>query len=390
MLIGEKTTSTTTITITRKKRKRTTTTTTTTTYGSTYIIIIHIGYNNGHRMNVGSSHPVNSVGRLNMRNIITRQDRDRMGRKLYDSLKSLDETPSNPIKCFDNLVLEDIDGEKVVLLLNDHVCRISKKGMIPKNWMKEGGWNQERPKALKPDYVIKLVEPLFAILQSCFPEHPKLQGDRKNRPRWWLETKSNLRKGIKKQNIWGENEEFDPKCAPIYIVNNPHLSRYKQGHMHYIEKADLYHMMEKLIKKDRASGKDWMSLQSQLLMSAFAVSRGGEVKWVRFSFWTYDTRFSVTDIGWVELKMSNFYGMPFFNYSNPDKFEVDNIHAFACACLSDSGILNRYGRDNRDFVWLDLQNLNDSSVCSRFRTEIRLLLPSDMPSAEVLRYMPKS
>ena len=67
-------------------------------------------------------------------------------------------------------------------------------------------------------------------------------------------------------------------------MNNPHLSRYKHGRMHYIEKADLYHMMEKLIKKDQASGKDWMSLPSQLLMSAFAVSRGGEVKWVHSPF----------------------------------------------------------------------------------------------------------
>ena len=185
-----------------------------------------------------------------MRNIITKQDRDRTGRKLYDSLKSLDETPSNPIKIFDDLVIEDLASERVVLLLNDHVRRISKKGMIPKNWMKEGGWNQDKPKALKPEYVIKLVEPLFAILQSCFPDHPKLQGNKTNWPAWWLETKSNLRKGLKKQNIRGENEEFDPKCAPLYIVNNPHLSRYKHGCMHYTEKADLYHMIEKLIEKD--------------------------------------------------------------------------------------------------------------------------------------------
>ena len=64
-----------------------------------------------------------------------------------------------------------------------------------------------------------------------------------------------------------------------------------------------------------------MSLQSQLLMSAFAISRGGEVKLVRFSFWTFNTQFYMTDIGWCELKTSNFYGRPFFNYSNPDKFE---------------------------------------------------------------------
>ena len=94
-----------------------------------------------------------------------------------------------------------------------------------------------------------------------------------------------------------ENEEFVPKCAPLYIVNNPQLSRYKEGPLNYIEKADMYHMIKNLIKKDQETRKDWMSLQSQLLMSVFAVSRGGEVKWVYFSFWTYNTQFFVTDIG---------------------------------------------------------------------------------------------
>ena len=56
-------------------------------------------------------------------------------------MKTLDATPSNPVKQFDDLVLEDIAGEKVVSLLNDHGCRIPKKGMIPNN----SGWNQENP-----------------------------------------------------------------------------------------------------------------------------------------------------------------------------------------------------------------------------------------------------
>ena len=83
-----------------------------------YIIIILIGYTIAHRMNKRTSL---TVGRLNTINLINRQDRDHTGRRLYNALKTLDGTPSNSIKNFDDLVLEDIASEKIVLILNDHV-----------------------------------------------------------------------------------------------------------------------------------------------------------------------------------------------------------------------------------------------------------------------------
>lgn len=76
-----------------------------------------------------------------------------------------------------------------------------------------------------------------------------------------------------------------------------------------------------------------MSIQSQLLTSAFAVSRAGEVRWVCFPFWTFDTQFFITNIGWCGLKTSNFYLMSFYKYLDPDKFDVDNIHICVCACM---------------------------------------------------------
>mmetsp|Transcript_19886 Transcript_19886/g.55407 ORF Transcript_19886/g.55407 Transcript_19886/m.55407 type:complete len:111 (-) Transcript_19886:170-502(-) len=71
------------------------------------------------------------------------------------------------------------------------------------------------------------------------------------------------------------------------------------------------------------------------MTSAFAVSRGGEVKWNRFSFFVFDPRFQVTDTGWCELKTGNFYAMPMVNFADPSKFQVDWYNAMAYALAVD-------------------------------------------------------
>ena len=45
--------------------------------------------------------------------------------------------------------------------------------------------------------------------------------------------------------------------------------------------------------------------------------------------------------------------------------------------------LNRYGDENRDFVWQDLHSIADASVCARFRSIIRSFFPDSMPRNEV-------
>ena len=84
-------------------------------------MIIDIGYNIAHhRMNLRASP---TVGQLNTINLISRQDRDCMRRKLYDALKILDETPSNSIKNFDNLILED--SCSIVIAVGVYILLIS-------------------------------------------------------------------------------------------------------------------------------------------------------------------------------------------------------------------------------------------------------------------------
>jgi hypothetical protein len=66
------------------------------------------------------------------------------------------------------------------MILNDHVRRIRNKGIVPTGWHLPNGWNQENPTACSNDYVVKIVEPLFAILQGAFSDHRNLQGGQKN------------------------------------------------------------------------------------------------------------------------------------------------------------------------------------------------------------------
>ena len=131
---------------------------------------------------------------------------DQRAMKLYDMLKN-QEAGDNPdaVKDFKDLTGDDIVQDNVVFIINDHIRRIKDCGRIPKNWM-ERGFNQESPTALKPDSVMKIVEPLFAILQGCFPDHERLKDVAGVRPQWWLNAKYNLKRGLEKQHIRGEDE----------------------------------------------------------------------------------------------------------------------------------------------------------------------------------------
>ena len=130
--------------------------------------------------------------------------------------------------------------------------------MIPHGWYKLNGWNQANPKALQVDSLMKMVEPLYSILKDCFPSHPFLTNHPMNPPAWWIGIKGNLTKGLTKQRQKGEDEDFDPKTASLYIVNRRHpmLVKHKLGHMHYLKDTDIYHIAKKLMSASRLQGCD--------------------------------------------------------------------------------------------------------------------------------------
>ena len=255
-----------------------------------------------------------TVQNLCTRGLISAHANDKLAMKMYNQLKAFDKTPANPIKNFEDLTLYDVCNDNVVVLINNYFSRIIKHGMVPHGWSAPGGWHQQNPKAIKATSVIKNIEPLYQILKSAFPDHPKLQGTKLAPAAWWQTAKNNIRMGLTKQRQKGVDEEFDAKTATLYIVNQPVLTKYKYGRMEHLEEADLLHIIRNILVNKQQEYCLRSILRVQLLISAYAVSRGGEVKWCRFSFWTYDPRFLVLDIGWTEVKTDNWYAMPMINF----------------------------------------------------------------------------
>ena len=57
---------------------------------------------------------------------------------------------------------------------------------IPKGLTKRDACEKKNADILPLATLMKYFEPLFAILQSCWPSHPNLQGLQITRPQWWL------------------------------------------------------------------------------------------------------------------------------------------------------------------------------------------------------------
>ena len=121
------------------------------------------------------------------------------------------------------------------------------------------------------------MEPLYQILKSVFPSHPNLTG--RTPQAWWIQAKGNLRTGtnnLKKRDI---EKEYDSKTASLYIVNRPLLSRFKYGKMKVLQKANMLHIMQNSLRSRKQNPVRRSLIQAQILISAYAISRGGEVKW---------------------------------------------------------------------------------------------------------------
>ena len=97
--------------------------------------------------------------------------------------------------------------------------------------------------------------PLYCILKNCFPDHPKMQEKESKEPAWYKDARKTLETGYKNEKFHGKDEEFDPKTAPIYFVNQPLLHRCSgQKKMSYINNADLFYVTNNLIGNARLHG----------------------------------------------------------------------------------------------------------------------------------------
>ena len=112
-----------------------------------------------------------------------------------------------------------------------------------------------------------------------------------------MNLQNNLQKGYEKVKFRGEDDVFDSKTMPLYLINNPKLIWYNAATIDLLSTSDMLFMYQNLMKNVQLYVCRNYERRAQLLTSCYAVSREGEVKWVRILAWIFDPCFNVIDIG---------------------------------------------------------------------------------------------
>jgi len=194
-------------------------------------------------------------------------------------------------KPFDLLEKEDVENDNNFHMLEEFVlCLIGNR--ILKGWSYKGGWERTDTERLSWDRIEKLWNPIYGLLRTRFPTVKFFHGPSTDQS-WWMDMKSDLKKGYNREKNQAKDEAFDPKCRALYIVNRREHIRYDPKTIAMDHKLDLLNIVR--IMKRKSVGENPLLYEriAQLVTSGYAVPRGGEIKFQRFSYWVYDPFFSV-------------------------------------------------------------------------------------------------
>ena len=261
---------------------------------------------------------------------------------------------------FKDITAEDLVADNITYIFGEYFYLLIKHP-IPKQWDRFGLWEeQENPVRLGSELLIKYVEPLFGMLKAQFPEHPYLKGDKGNPQEWWLKLKRRLRTALSAEEMKGIHETFDPKCRALYFVNDPKFIRHNDDTLKFdlLSQIDLRYLCSAMIRGGSHHGTNVYEQRAQLVTSSYAISRGGELKFLRFSDIVYDQRFNVTDTGWTVVKNAKKYSMPMVNCMHHDSPEIDFYHSMGCYAMMENGFVSKK-EVSQDFVFPSLHAIRD-------------------------------
>ena len=245
-------------------------------------------------------------------------------------------------KKISELTSVDIECDNVVHVLTEYACLL-KKHAVPLNWSTKGLWeDQDKPVRLDPQTLMRYFEPLFGTLKKNFPDHPYLKGSL-HQQEWWNSLQQGLKASLNKEKVKGLDEKFDLGTRALYIITNPSFIRYanEDSERTLLESIDLRCICSNLVKKSNSMASKSHQERAILLFTAYAVGRGGKVKFNKFSNWVFDPRFNLTDTCWTEIKTTNIYSLPQVNCYARDSFAVDWYNAMGCYGALEKALLQR-------------------------------------------------
>jgi hypothetical protein len=189
----------------------------------------------------------------------------------------------------------------------------------------------------------------------------------------------------------GVHKTFDPKCRALYFVNDPKFIRHNDDTLKFdlISQIDLRCLCSAMMVDGAHHGTNVYEQRAQLVTSSYAISRGGKLKFLRFSNIVHDQLFNVTDTGWTEVKNAKKYSMPMVNCMHHDSPEIDFYHSMGCYAMMENGFVSKK-EVSQDFVFPSLHAICDQQVAANLTKMIRKYLPKRVTKAIKTSFSSKS
>lgn len=143
-------------------------------------------------------------------------------------------------------------------------------------------------------------------LRKIDPDHPDWIGKKENEyPSWWTEIRPKIMDRAQNNQIkWQGTFSFGvPGIRALYLDLDAHDGD------HPLKYCDLKHVILALVKEAKPSNKN-IEMAAKIMMTYDSVARGGEVKFQKFSDWSFDYMTYVLDTKWSETKTCDKYAMP--------------------------------------------------------------------------------
>jgi hypothetical protein len=138
-------------------------------------------------------------------------------------------------------------------------------------------------------------------LRDLYPNHPDWKGMRD----WWTRMRESIETNATNNQIkWQGSYEFGAAdVRPLYLDLGA-----KEGE-HNLKFCDLKHIVIALVERATPHNKN-IEMAAKIVMTYDSVARGGEVKFQKYTDWSFDYMTFVLDTKWSETKTCDKYAMP--------------------------------------------------------------------------------
>lgn len=143
-------------------------------------------------------------------------------------------------------------------------------------------------------------------LRDLYPNHPDWKGMRDDEfPQWWTRMRESIETNATNNQIkWQGSYEFGAAdVRPLYLDLGA-----KEGE-HNLKFCDLKHIVIALVERATPHNKN-IEMAAKIVMTYDSVARGGEVKFQKYTDWSFDYMTFVLDTKWSETKTCDKYAMP--------------------------------------------------------------------------------